>query len=100
MIYFTLTMTTDEMGQIEHEIDPNVFCLWYFEKDEQLYGVIKDSAYELFIVACSLAAVQSMKWLSPQNNAQILLDHRKRVVRGNRNLISSICAGVEPARRE
>ncbi len=87
MIYFSLTMSRDELSQIGSQVDPTVFCLWHEGDEENLFGVIKDSAYELFIVACSLLTVQSMKWLTLLHLSQSSNGKEKVFVCGNRNLL-------------
>ena len=87
MVYFTSTMDRDEILQLIRQVDINAFCLWQDEKGKNLYGVIKDSAYEFFIVACSLFAVQHMKYLTPEQIAQTFTQNEQMIICGNRSLM-------------
>ena len=80
-------MTRDEIIQLIRLVDINVFCLWEGEKGKSLYGAIKESACEFFIVACSLSIVQHMKYLSLEQVIDTIGQDNRMVICGNRNLI-------------
>lgn len=88
MIYFTLKISGNELARMRCHVDPTVFCLWHEGNEEDLFGVIKETAYEFFIVACSLLTVQSMTWLPFSHFGQTSGGEAKVVVCGNRNLLA------------
>jgi hypothetical protein len=89
MIYFTSTMSRDEIIQLIPHVNIDAFCLWQGTKGEDLYGVIKESAYELFIVACSLSMVQDMKLLSLKQITETSGNGERFIICGNRKLMEA-----------
>jgi hypothetical protein len=88
MIYFTSITTHDEIMQLIPRVDINVFCLWQGD-GERLYGAVKNSAYELFIVACSHSMVQHMKLLSAKQISETIAVADRTIICGNRALMEN-----------
>jgi hypothetical protein len=80
-------MTRQDVIQLIRQVDLNVFCLWQDKNENNVYGVVKDSGYELFIVACSLLIVRHMEYLTREQAAQTRVDGDTTVICGNFNLI-------------
>ena len=80
-------MHRNEILDLVRQVDINVFCLWQGEKGNRLYGAIKDSAYELFIVACSIFMVRQMQILTVEEISQTLNPDERMIICGNSNLM-------------
>jgi hypothetical protein len=87
MVYFSSTMTHADIIQIIRQVDIKSFCLWQGEKPNQLYGVIKDSAYEYFIVACSMQMIQHMQYLKPDEIETMMSRGEPEIICGNWHLM-------------
>jgi hypothetical protein len=87
MVYFKANLTRDEILGLIKKVDIKTFCLWQGRTANQIYGAIKDSAYEMFIVACSIFAVRQMVYLTHDEvNGALNVDDRQ-IVCGNMLLI-------------
>jgi hypothetical protein len=82
-------MNTAEVIHLIKQVDTAVFCLWQGEKSEDLFGMVKDSAYEFFIAACSLFTVQHMTYLTGEQMSKKLLHAELALICGNENLTDS-----------
>jgi hypothetical protein len=87
MVYFKSPMTRDDVIQLIRQVDLNVFSLWQDKNENHVYGVVKDSAYELFIGGCSLFTVGHMEYLTQEQAAQTLVGGETTVICGNFKLI-------------
>ena len=83
MTYFTSIISRDEILQLIRQVDINVFCLWQGEHTNHVYGVIKDSAYEFFIVACSMNVVRHIQYLNPEEIADMISKDEPMIICGN-----------------
>lgn len=89
MIYFTSAINRDEIIQLIGVFDLEMFCFWQAKKGSVLYGAVKDSAYELFIGACSMDMVRHMKFASPDQVLQAMKADERVIICGNQNLIEA-----------
>ena len=87
MIYFSLTISHAEITQLIGQVDRNSFCLWQDEKTSQLFGVVKDSAYEYFVVACSIHVLRHMRYFTLDEIIRILSREEPLTIYGNRQLM-------------
>lgn len=87
MVYFTSSMTRADILQVIGLVDIHLFCLWQGLKNNQVNGVIKDSAYEFFVGACSLSAVRGMNYVTGEQSAQTFRQDGADVICGNTSLM-------------
>jgi hypothetical protein len=87
MVYFKSPMTREDVIELIGQVDSNVFSLWQDNKENNVYGVVKDSGYEFFIGGCSLFIVRHMEYLTREQAAQTLADGETTVICGNFNLM-------------
>lgn len=90
MVYFKANMTRDEILGLIRQVDIKTFCLWQGKTANQLYGAIKDSAYEMFIIACSIFALRDMVYLTRDQVSSALNRDDRQIVCGNMLLIEDI----------
>jgi hypothetical protein len=83
MVYFTSNWTKDEILGLMRQVDMKTFCLWQGGTANEIYGAIKDSAYEMFILACSIFQVIGMKYLNPEQISSSLSMDERQVICGN-----------------
>ena len=87
MVHFTSTMTRADILQVVGLVDINLFCLWHEQKNDQVNGVIKDSAFEFFVSACTLSAVRGMNYVTGEQSSQTFHQAGADVICGNRELM-------------
>lgn len=75
MVYLKLVLDADEITHLASKVEPAVFSFWHVDKGNSLYGIVKDSAYELFIVACSLSSVKQMECITNEQFVKILSEN-------------------------
>ena len=90
MVYFTAHWKRDDILSLMRQVDMKTFCLWQGKKADEIYGAIKESAYEMFIVACSIFAVRDMKYLSPEQVSSFLSGEERQIICGNMLLMEKI----------
>jgi hypothetical protein len=87
MIYCTLTLTREDILQLMRQVDLNVFCLWQNRETDQLFGAIKESAYEFFISACSVFTLSEMVYLTAAEIKNAIKRDERNFVCGNKLLM-------------
>jgi hypothetical protein len=90
MVYFKANLTRDEILGLIKNVDIKTFCLWEGRTANQIYGAIKDSAYEMFVVACSIFAIREMVYLTRDEVSGALNINDRQIVCGNMLLIEDI----------
>ena len=90
MVYFKANLTRDEILGLIKRVDIKTFCIWQGKTANQLYGAIKESAYEMFISACSIFALRDMVYLTVTEVVTALKKNDRQIVCGNTLLMEGI----------
>ena len=90
MVYFKANLTRDEILGLIKRVDIKTFCIWQGKTANQLYGAIEESAYEMFISACSIFALREMVYLTADQIGSALKRNDRQIVCGNTLLMEGI----------